>query len=760
VAGAVARAIQDALAGAPELTGRIDDPAVLERHRELVDVLMSRVFPPASWGQDVGAAMVPFHLRPIHGTPTFRRLLTDGNGVVRGRSNIDAGTAPKTKIWGAYEIILRQIYGIDVHYDYPILVTVTDPDSGLDRHFKIVFDPGFLEVRAVGAPPPLSDADRQRLLASLGEPDVLLEILPPDRFVFRGFSVIRGYDVTDPEVLSGLKRDLIEKESIASDVRFEAMQAKLRTLFRLPDLRLSIAAFQGERVLVLNYGCQREHECLFADSVHLTRADFAGSIYDRAIQLGKPLIVEDLAAYPGRTAVEEALLGNGVRSLVVAPLYYQDQLIGSLDLDSPRPGALNSLTALKLGEVLPLFSMAVKRGIEELNSRVEAVIKEKCTAIHPTVEWRFRRAVLDSMEKSPDGAPVELGPIVFKSVYPLYAVADIRGSSDHRNAAVQADLAAHLRLARDVVQAARAARPLPILDELDYRIGRHASLVEQALGSGDEAGVLAFLRHDVEPGFPHMETFGPAVRERVQAYRGALDPYLGTIYRRRKEYEESVTLINETVSAYLDAEQEMAQAMFPHYFEKQRTDGIDYTIYVGASLVEDGAFDDLYLRNLRLWQLMVACGIARQTDALRPRLRVPLETAHLVLVQHSPLAISFRFDEKRFDVDGAYNVRYEVLKKRIDKATIKGSAERVTQPGRIAVIYAHPAEGVEYRQYLEYLRAAEYLTGEVEKLDVEDLQGVQGLRALRAAVDLRAAGAGRRPPAARAAAEAVRALGR
>ena len=48
--------------------------------------------------------------------------------------------------------------------------------------------------------------------------------------------------------------------------------------------------------------------------------------------------------------------------------------------------------------------------------------------------------------------------------------------------------------------------------------------------------------------------------------------------------------------------------MFPHYFEKQKTDGVDYQIYVGASLLEDGRFDPLCLKNLRLWQLMVTCG--------------------------------------------------------------------------------------------------------------------------------------------------------
>jgi hypothetical protein len=106
-------------------------------------------------------------------------------------------------------------------------------------------------------------------------------------------------------------------------------------------------------------------------------------------------------------------------------------------------------------------------------------------------------------------------------------------------------------------------------------------------------------------------------------------------------------------------------------------------------------------------------------------------------VQHTPLSIRFRFDEKRFDVDGAYDIRYEIVKKRIDKALIRGSEERITQPGKIAIIYSHSAEANEYRAYIDYLTSLGYFTGEVEDVELDELQGVHGLRALRVTIDLR-----------------------
>jgi hypothetical protein len=399
--------------------------------------------------------------------------------------------------------------------------------------------------------------------------------------------------------------------------------------------------------------------------------------------------------------------------------------------------------------------MAVRRSLEELETRVQAVIKEKCTAIHPSVEWRFRQAVLDTLEHRRDGAVPEIEPIVFRDVYPLYGACDIRGSSTQRNLAIQADLGAHLRLARDIVERARQAKALPILHELGYRIDRQLAQIETSLNSGDEVTILAFLRQHVEPLFEQLARFDRAVAERVDAYRAALDLQVGTIYRKRKDYEESVTLINESISSYLGAEQEMAQAMYPHYFEKQRTDGVDYSIYLGASLVEGQPYDHLYLRNLRLWQVLVACGIARQADALRRRLPLPLEITNLILAHHAPLSIRFRFDEKRFDVDGAYNVRYEVIKKRIDKAVVQGTGERVTQVGHIAIAYTQPVEALEYREYLDYLRATGYVTGPVEELELDELQGVHGLRALRVSVDLAAPTSGSRAAAAARAALAA-----
>jgi hypothetical protein len=731
--------IREKVKQAPELSAVMDDLSVIGKHQQLVDLMMSAMFPPAFWEQEYGAALFPFQLRAFYATSAFRRTLMNDDGTLHGRVNVDDQRLGTAKMLLAYGLVLERTYGIDLGVEIPVIFTSEDPATTLERHFRLDFDWRFVDVKLDGPAPKLSDAMRRQLQSGNVDVDLLRDLLPPEKVTLRGFMTLKAVDVTDQEVLSSLKRDLIDKESIVSSARFESLQAKLRTLFRRPGLHLGLAAVEGDRVLVLNDAMGHEHACIFADSAHHKTSEFRGSLYERAVIQGSPVIIDDLTAWPGRTRWEDELIAGGARTFVCAPLHYQDKVIGTFELISSRPGDLNATHLPKLEEVLPLFSMAVQRSVEELDSRVQAMIKEKCTAIHSVVEWRFRKAVLNTIERKSESVPdaaAEMEPIVFEGVYPLYGLADIRGSSVQRSVAIQADLLTQLGLAADVLRAACASRSLPALDEVRYRVDKRIAQIQRSLNSGDETGIVGFLRTSVESLFDHLGEFGRDVRSRIEAYRGALDARLGVVYRRRQLFEESVTRIAESVSAYIDREELVAQEMFPHYFEKQKTDGVDYQIYVGQALLEDGRFDPIYLTNLRLWQLMLTCGIAVRARQLRDKLPVPLETTHLVLVQHQPLSIRFRFDEKRFDVDGAYDIRYEIVKKRIDKAVVEGTSDRVTQPGKIAIIYSQSAEAHEYRHYIEYLQSLGYLTSEVEELDLGELQGVQGLRALRVAVDL------------------------
>jgi hypothetical protein len=125
---------------------------------------------------------------------------------------------------------------------------------------------------------------------------------------------------------------------------------------------------------------------------------------------------------------------------------------------------------------------------------------------------------------------------------------------------------------------------------------------------------------------------------------------------------------------------------------------------------------------------------ARHLYQMKASLLLPLETTQLIMVYNKPISISFRTAERKFDVDGIYNARYEVVKKRIDKAYVRNSNQRLTKPGTISIVYFNETDAEEYIRHINFLRKEQLLEGEVEKLELEDLQGVNGLKALRVSV--------------------------
>jgi hypothetical protein len=318
-------------------------------------------------------------------------------------------------------------------------------------------------------------------------------------------------------------------------------------------------------------------------------------------------------------------------------------------------------------------------------------------------------------------------------VYPLFGQSDIKGSSDARNIAIKEDLITQLTLAISVLKDACLTEKLPIYNELMYRVSTFLKDVKDDLNAGDEINILDFLQREIYPVFNHIKDINKELSRKVSIYMNRLDSELNVVYEKRKDYEKSVNLINDKLSRYIDSRQKDAQEMYPHYFERYKTDGVEFNMYIGESITKKDSFDSIYLYNLRLWQLQTMCEMENIAYSLVDTMPHNLRVASLILVHSNPMAIKFRMDEKQFDVDGAYNIRYEIIKKRIDKANIKGTEERVTQPGKLAIIYSQDKDALEYIKYINFLQSRKQL-GKIEFLELEDLQGVSGLKALRVEV--------------------------
>jgi hypothetical protein len=48
-------------------------------------------------------------------------------------------------------------------------------------------------------------------------------------------------------------------------------------------------------------------------------------------------------------------------------------------------------------------------------------------------------------------------------------------------------------------------------------------------------------------------------------------------YQARKKFDDAMSIINKKMATVLDKEQVEAQSIFPHYFERFKTDGVEHT---------------------------------------------------------------------------------------------------------------------------------------------------------------------------------------
>lgn len=727
--GAPLEALERELAAAPELLEPIEDADVLRRHRTLVERLAQPVFVHADWLHELRALISPFGSRVLYATPALRTLL----GLAERDEAplwLDAATL-YTRILYAYKVVLQTFYGRDLVIDQPVILVVPDPGGAHDLYLKLSAYIEYLSLERRGEVPRLDDAELDDLLQNVDDIGLWMERIPPGRFVFSGFSVVTLVDVTNEVATAAIKDILLSSDGHVTEANFAALQREVRTLFRKPNLRLGLASLQNDQRL--NHTSRRRiwNSLALADAVRDGTVAADALPHAEVLREGRLVAIRDVEAVPASPA-QAALLAHDVRSLVVAPLRYEGRLVGLLELTSTVPGDLHGLAALKLRQIESIFGLAIHTNRERFENRVTRIIQETWTAIHPTVAWRFREAaiaILDRRRSTGEAHP-PIEPIVFDGLFPLFGSADVRDSSEIRNRAVRRDLVEHLGMARDALQAARGRVPLALLDELAHRT---LAFIERPLAEwspGEESAAADLIRDEVDPLLTHLLRDHAGLQDSVGGYLERSRAG-GMLSRRRASYEASLRRVNETIAHALEAGQAELQQIFPHYFELRRTDGIEHTMYVGASLVPDRAFDRLYVRNLRLRQLLLCCEIARRVRALRPSLEVPLDVAQSIVVQDAPITIGFRLEEKTFDVEGAHSVRYEIVKKRSDKARVKGTGERLAQPDRIAIIHSVEREAAEYLRYLEYLASVGEVRGDIERLELEDLPGAARLRALR-----------------------------
>lgn len=700
----------------------------LKKYKKTIDKISRVLFPDALLTNEIKAVTPPFHFEPFYTSTRFDDIIkSSGEDYKFDMKDVDEDTF---YLYCCY-FILGSYYGFGVQGGGPLKLEIFNKNQGLMRTYKMLINADMCEFIPTKNAVDITKEDFEELVDNFGNIDLWKKKFPPNSWIMRGVNIINMVDVTLDHSIESITSNLLVKNPDT----FERIQDGIRTLLNNADLHIGVLTLEQNKLVPL--AKQDIKSILLSHDESIScETDMCDYTYGQLMQKKEPLVISDVELFHERAkgGMSGKMVDSGYKSYIVAPLVHEEELLGFMELAAPERYALNTATLSALSVVLPIIAMAHKRFRDETQNRVEAIIQQECTTIHSSVKWRFEEEAMKFMEKQLNNEQPSFKDIVFNNLYPLYGQMDIKGSSVRRNEAVSADLIKQIDGVGKVLKYALKERKMPVYEELLHRLDGYKSDLKKGLSAGSEHKILSFLKSDVYPVFDHLEKGEPRLEKLITQYKESLDPELNTVYEERKKYDSSVNLINQRLASYLDDKQVLAQKMFPHYFERYKTDGVEYNMYIGQSIVKDGQFDTIYLKNLRLWQLLVMCEMENEFRSMQRELNTSIEIASLILVYGTPLSVHFRMDEKQFDVDGAYNARYEIIKKRVDKAHIKGTKERITQPGKIAIIYSQEQDAKEYRTYLNYLAAKGHVKKRFEDVELEDLQGVTGLRALRVEV--------------------------
>ncbi|MGB0522007.1 MAG: hypothetical protein ACPGJS_03565 [Flammeovirgaceae bacterium] len=712
----------------PELRDGIHMDEDLEQYQESIRKLCKPLFPDVLTTNEIKVLTPLFYFKPLMTSTRFDAIIeASGEEFEYTMKDVDADML---YLYCCF-FILGKHYGLPVYSGNSQHVKIFNKQQDLIRTYKILVNADMTEFIPTDQAKKITQADYEELMANIDDIDLWKSKFPPNSWIFRGVSITNLVDVTIDQSVTSIASNLLVK----SPDTFEKVEWGIRKMLGSADFSIGVLLLQEDKLVPMGREgvtsvLLHDHEILDCASEMCTLS------FSRLLRREENFVITNTQDYyqEKQSPFAKRLVDGGINSYMLIPIRSDNEFLGYLELASPRKFALHKGTTQVLENITPSLAIAHQRFLAEEKNAVEAIIQQECTTIHPSVKWRFEEEAVRFIDQELRGEQPVFEDIIFENLYPLYGQMDIKGSSVRRNKAVSADLIKQIDAVNRVLKAAHGHMKLPILNELRFRANNFKDGLRQGLAAGSEHKILNFLRSEVYPVFEHLEQINETLRALIQGYRSLLDPELQTIYDERKKYDTSVNYINQRLAAFIDKRQVEAQEMFPHYFERYKTDGIEYNIYIGNSITQNKKFNELFLRNLRLWQLIVMYEMENEFRSIQKELDTNIEIASLILVYNTAISVHFRMDEKQFDVEGAYNARYEIIKKRVDKANIKGTNERITKPGNIVIVYSQPQDAQEYHDYLEYMISEGYIEDDVEDLALEDLQGVRGLRALRAKV--------------------------
>jgi len=729
-----AKRVLKTVAAVPILRDGFSDLQLLETYKNEIQIILQDAFSPVLSKNEIKTASIPFEDVIFNASERFKSIVkTAGENFELKIKNMPVND----KYMVTCAIILNSYYGYSLDFKRPFYYEIPDK-NGIMKYYKILYNADFVEIIPNEFAPEITQSDYDELIDNFENIALWKAKFPPNSYTFKGFVISNMFDVTNDQSISNIKSTLIGENKRKDASFMEDFHEIFRSLLGLKDIHVGFSIYNGEDdTFERVYGSGMNSFLLNDLDTSKCSDTLCNWSYNRLLKEKKYFSVSNVNLMYEKTQGKiphiNMLHQQGIQSAIFAPIANDKGVMGILEIVSEKPKILNSINANKLSDIMPFIVSAVERSKNDEENLIEAIIQQECTSIHSSVNWRFVKEAKKFIKAQIEGENPSFSKIAFDNIYPLYGQIDIKGSSEARNWATQQDLILQLNAVKSILKSASKVEKLPIYDQFIFQVNEYLKGLEDHFQVDSEQQITSFINDDIAPVLMHLISV-KALKVEIETYYENIDDTVKVVYKHRKQYDDTVAIINKEMASLLDKKQVKAQKMYPHYYERFKTDGVEHNMYIGESITKEDSFNPIYLYNLRLWQLQVMCEMENSYYQMKNNLPVALDVASMILVFNQPLSISFRMDEKQFDVDGTYNARYEIVKKRVDKAFIKGTTERITQKGKITIVYSQKQDEIEYLRYIKFLQSKHYLDNDVEILELQDLQAVTGLKALRVSV--------------------------
>ena len=723
-----------------ELLKPISEPDLLQNHHDLLQLAASSLFSITSTVEnEYYHISSPYRFEIVYQShPHNAYFKHDEQGFIVFNKELPFEKLQYEQLFLAYRLIFKKFY----HHGLAGAERNAHPfASSIDntfKYFRIFLDESFVDVHLTGE---LPEFPQEAMTSSnmIRDMALLQKLVPLELFHFEGFLLRRVSDITYEQSITDVKNALIEMNT-DEFAGYEKLQVATETFLSHRQAEISVIPFN---ILNEKFILSEQYATRSIVLKRIINDDEKEQLYNRIGNMlrdnGHDLTFDKPGLMNGSSQLEKAVALIPFNSYHIHPLFDKSVLLGMIEIAFNETENKHQFLQ-KLTNIEPYLTLAMRSSIRHFHARLDQVVKENFTAIQPSVEWKFSEQAWRYVRNMEKNGKADIDTVVFDNVYPLYGMIDVRNSSSERSRCIQMDLLSQLQFIEDTIAEMKKYTRKEDSDYLNNLLFKNLTMKERVLDvllAEDEMKVNEYLEHEIKSLFRHFSHDKAEIVKIAHEYLQSVDAERGHLYRNRRDFDETLDIINGTIGRYLETEEHKIQKFYPHYFEKFKSDGFEYNIFIGESIAKNKPFDYLYLKNLRLWQLSSMVEITRLTHSLLSGLKIPLQTTQLILAHSHPICITFRKDERKFDVEGGVNIRYEVIKKRIDKVRIRNTGERLTQPGKIAIVYTQVKEAEEYEEYMHYLLRKNLIVGEVEKLELEDVQGISGLKAIRVSVVLK-----------------------